>query len=352
MRQHPKSSRAGYTLFQLLVVLAIICVLTAITIPAIQQVREDARRATCMNNLRQLMLSILNYESAHQHFPQAAGVALEQNNQLPETTKHYSGFLTSFQYVSRYSGPYFDEEVEIDGVYFPAYPDVETSGFPLWTEQRPWYVCPSLPVSNSKFAPVHYAFSIGDVAKNVHSPKLIRGAFAVGKSQIFENLTDGSSNTIGLVEIGGFSDRSFGRRFAINQPAKFLENPSLVSELNDGWGNYKSSVALSKTERGGNWANGTGGPGLANTILPPGSPSLLVGGDSQVDGFFSASMNHGQTVTIALCDGSCHASLADIDVGDQTHRSESAEELFGSESHYGVWGAIGSCNGDEYFEAF
>lgn len=293
------------------------------------------------------MLSIHNYESAHLHLPPAAGLIQKQEGKFPETTKKYSGFLSFFQFAERYSGPFFHEESEHDGIKYPAYPDVDSTGYPLWTEQRGYNLCPSLPEPNSEFGAVHYALSIGDVAKNVHTPNSIRGAFAVGLAQTFDDITDGTSNTIGLTEIGGLSERATGRRFAINQPAKFLENPSLASQLGDGAGRYKSSVELGRAERGGNWSYGTGGPGLVNTVLPPGSPSLLVGGDSQVDGFFSASINHSGGLNVALCDGSTHFVSADIDVGNQQHPTASAEELMGTESQYGIWGGLGSCNGNE-----
>ena len=104
---------------------------------------------------------------------------------------------------------------------------------------------------------------------------------------------------------------------------------------------------LGKTNRGGNWANGTGGPGLVNTILPPGSPSLLIGGASEVDGFFSASTNHRGGTVIGFCDSSTHLVMSDIDAGNQEHPTGSAEELATTGSHYGIWGAMGSANGAE-----
>ena len=64
--------RRGFTLIELLVVIAIIAVLIALLLPAVQQAREAARRTQCKNNMKQLALSMHNYESTFGQFPMAA----------------------------------------------------------------------------------------------------------------------------------------------------------------------------------------------------------------------------------------------------------------------------------------
>ncbi len=60
---------SGFTLVELLVVIAIIGILVAMLLPAVQSARESARRLTCTNNLKQLSLACMNYESTHREFP-------------------------------------------------------------------------------------------------------------------------------------------------------------------------------------------------------------------------------------------------------------------------------------------
>jgi prepilin-type N-terminal cleavage/methylation domain-containing protein/prepilin-type processing-associated H-X9-DG protein len=92
------NARTGFTLVELLVVIAIIAILIALLMPAVQSAREAARRASCQNNLKQLALAMHNFESANGHLPFAKRV--ESNGSARSWVPDLLPFLEQENFVS------------------------------------------------------------------------------------------------------------------------------------------------------------------------------------------------------------------------------------------------------------
>jgi prepilin-type N-terminal cleavage/methylation domain-containing protein len=123
--------RAAFTLVELIVVLAIIGTLVGMLLPAVQRARESARQASCRNNLRNIGVAILNYESARRAYPIGC-------DNLTGTMHAWSSFIL----------PYLEEGVTAARIdYAKPWDDVPATGAPgnlaAADSVLPIYVCPS-----------------------------------------------------------------------------------------------------------------------------------------------------------------------------------------------------------------
>ncbi len=111
----------GFTLVELLVVIAIIGILVAMLLPAVQSAREAARRSACMNNLRQIGIAMMNYESTNKRFL-PGDVRVRENSELKSLSSwvtHVLPFVEEANLhaeidftVAYYEQPTFDENDE------------------------------------------------------------------------------------------------------------------------------------------------------------------------------------------------------------------------------------------------
>ena len=108
-------ARSGFTLVELLVVIAIIGILISLLLPAVQMVRESARRAQCVNNLKQIGLAILNFESVRHALP-TGGEGTDFTDITPNGSLTYPGGVFSKQSTFTYILPYLDQHALYDSM--------------------------------------------------------------------------------------------------------------------------------------------------------------------------------------------------------------------------------------------
>lgn len=208
--------RSAFTLVELLVCISIIGILLALTFPAAQAVRQAARRASCLSNLRQVMIAALSYESKNQAFP-------------PGDNGDGMGFLGPLL-------PLMEEEALWDKLRLKPQPGQTYQD--LWKQaseaELPFLLCPAAKpeekiasLTGSNQYTTHYyglcgptgsatdfesskTYEYRAIASNVYGDIGLQGLFSPIKSGRFRpkqlrDVVDGVSNTFAIGEISVFN---------------------------------------------------------------------------------------------------------------------------------------------------
>lgn len=313
----------AFTLVELLVVIAIIGILVALLLPAIQAARESARRMQCTNNMKQLGLAILNYESAKKQLPLAYSPNWTGNSTSPRMgacpgTKDTNPAISISNglkeyYILAYILPYIEEQSLYDQIDFKGVATNPASGHWYSTNLSPTkgtknnevtakdiagFLCPSAEARQNYYTCDYMVLvDINDSPSNGYCPTLESPGLVHQKRSLeklagilqdtptnLKKVSDGLSQTFMFFESAGRpyiydrSKRKTGEMGQINQAGKgvdFTEFQWADPSVYGVWGNSQA-CGLSAIM---NCDNYTGiysfHPGGAMVLYGDGSAGLL-----------------------------------------------------------------------------
>jgi prepilin-type N-terminal cleavage/methylation domain-containing protein len=218
-----KPRRDGFTLIELLVVIAIIAVLITLLLPAVNGVREAARRLQCVNNLMQLGIALKSYESAHEMLPPGVVNPSGPIKNAP-AGYHVSWIVQILPFVEQKA--VYNHFNFIGGVYDPANSTVRA--MPLRA-----LVCPSDIRASFTDMPSNYAGCHHDLEAPIDVTN--KGVLYLNSSVRCEDVTDGTSNTIFVGEkiiMGPDHGWASGTRSTLRNTGTLPNGPVAVTPTN------------------------------------------------------------------------------------------------------------------------
>ncbi|MCC6492493.1 MAG: DUF1559 domain-containing protein [Pirellulales bacterium] len=332
----------GFTLVELLVVIAIIGVLVALLLPAVQAAREASRRSQCANNMRQIGLAALNYETARKEFPIGRRKGTDANGNTIRQWGHLSYIL-----------PY----VEAANAYKLVDYDVAPADSAVKTQSFPFFICPTDPedrMNNDTCIAGGQWLDAGRTSYHGNGGSLPGESFHIGPSSTprvdygennngiyvtnvpikMKQVIDGTSHTALYAEkVKGDGDRNLVETasdwFDIGGTGQTREQVyNACAALNPA--PYTSNAQYPCGGR--NWCHGDYGTSRYNHVMPPNSKSCSQGTSTAIPvndngGATTASSLHSNGVNLTMADGSVHFA------------ADAVDPL--------VWNAAGSRDGEE-----
>jgi prepilin-type N-terminal cleavage/methylation domain-containing protein/prepilin-type processing-associated H-X9-DG protein len=335
-----RSCRRGFTLVELLVVIAIIGVLIALLLPAVQAAREAARRAHCVNNIKQLTLAAHLLEGQHRHYPYGMGPRTFHIRPASRGCYRRSTIMELLPYLE-HRGTYDAIDFSIDNCL----DEYVAKNGPTFRTRLSIVLCPSSEdgiIFDDRGHNTHYVGNLG-TESNAMSPRA-NGVFYNNSRVRPRDITDGLSRTDMFSELAlvdrrvpgnGFIPYSAGWTDSRFFPADSLNTPeALVAACKN---HLASAQAPEYTANSANfWA--VAGYNLFNHLLPPNHlmcvcyretdvPGSNGGRGAYPHGVFSPTSRHPGGVNVSLCDGSVRFVTDTVDMA--------------------IWRAAGTRNGGE-----
>lgn len=275
-------NRKGVTLVEALVSVAILGVLTALTLPAVQQAREAARSANCKDHLRQLGLALQQYESSHGFFPPSATAATNfcdsacDPGELPVEDRPER--CTEFQSWTVNCLPFLGEAELADAYRFErAWSTLDNRR--VVSARREIYLCPSTPNAERVdrrhvlgAAATDYA-AVQEVEPSAFTdlfgvpdpgPRARSGVLAEYHRNPVSAILDGTSKTLMLAESAGrpklyvFGEELLDASFAIPDDDEFtVEGGRRVVATGVGWADPDSGIDIRGFSAEGNEYSGS-----------------------------------------------------------------------------------------------
>lgn len=290
--------RSGFTLIEILVVIAIIAILIALLVPAVQKVRDAAARATCQNNLKQIGVALHNYQDAHKAFP--------LGNWKPNSFSVHSQLL-----------PYIEQDALYGQVDFSQAYNSATNLIPTAVPVQ-IFLCPTDPQNSAPagFSGNNYVANYGTTILWSKNGSVADGVFwhdtsTTGYGCRITDIRDGTSNT------AAFSERLKGDwSNTVVSPLTDLVNPTGVNPVtpDDAMNFCRANFATSPqwySNFGSKWIQGQQDV-MYSSPAPPNDPACAYPQNSTQN--MPASSAHTNGVNLLLCDGGVHSVSNNITV--------------------------------------